>query len=131
MNASITKMQIFDDMKFDLIIITLTYVLMDNFCPCFFFRYSYIHRVNWRISYLHWRYLRGEFSAPQNCSASGAYQTRGESEYLIIDKILVFTFAPYAPHESFFVEGRNILFRISSGSYSPRLDIFLGGEEGD
>ena len=25
----------FDDMKFDLII-TLTYVLMDNFCPCFF-----------------------------------------------------------------------------------------------
>ena len=36
MNASITKMQIFDDMKFDLIIITLTYVLMDNLCPCFF-----------------------------------------------------------------------------------------------
>ena len=36
MNANITKMQIFDDMKFDLIIITLTYVLMDNLCPCFF-----------------------------------------------------------------------------------------------
>ena len=34
MNANITKMQIFDDMKFDLII-TLTYVLMDNFCSCF------------------------------------------------------------------------------------------------
>ena len=33
MKAKITKMQIFDDMKFDLII-TLTYVLMDNFCPC-------------------------------------------------------------------------------------------------
>ena len=30
MNANITKMQIFDDL-----VITLTYVLMDNFCPCF------------------------------------------------------------------------------------------------
>ena len=30
MNAIITKMQIFEDMKFDLIM-TLTYVLMDNF----------------------------------------------------------------------------------------------------
>ena len=29
------KMQIFDDMKFDLIII-LTYVLVDNVCPCFY-----------------------------------------------------------------------------------------------
>ena len=28
-------MQISDDIKFDLII-TLTYVIMDNFCPCFF-----------------------------------------------------------------------------------------------
>ena len=84
---------------------------------------------------LHWRYFRGEFSAPQKCSASGAYQTRGGSEYLIIDKILVFTFAHYAPMRAFFVEGRNILFRISSGSYSswpyapysPRLDIFWVG----
>ena len=31
-NANITKM--LDDIKFELII-TLTYVLMDNFCPCF------------------------------------------------------------------------------------------------
>ena len=30
----ITKMQIFHKMESDLII-TLTYVLMDNFCPCF------------------------------------------------------------------------------------------------
>ena len=28
-------MQIFDNMKFDLMITLLTYVLMDNFCPCF------------------------------------------------------------------------------------------------
>ena len=35
MNANITYIQIFDDMKFDLII-TLTYVLMDNFFPCYF-----------------------------------------------------------------------------------------------
>ena len=34
MNAKITKMQIFDDMKLDLIL-TLTYVLMDNSCHCF------------------------------------------------------------------------------------------------
>ena len=30
------EVQIVDDMKFDLII-TLTYVLIDNFRPCFFF----------------------------------------------------------------------------------------------
>ena len=34
MSANITKMQIFDDMEFDLII-TLTYVVMGNFHPCF------------------------------------------------------------------------------------------------
>ena len=34
MNANITKMQVFNNMTFDLII-TFTYVLMDNFCPCF------------------------------------------------------------------------------------------------
>ena len=34
MNANITKMPIFDDMKFDLFII-LTNVLMDNLYPCF------------------------------------------------------------------------------------------------
>ena len=35
MNANVTKMQIFHNLKFDLII-TLTYVLMDNFCPYLF-----------------------------------------------------------------------------------------------
>ena len=34
MNANITNIQIFDDMKFDPLI-TLTYILMDNFCPSF------------------------------------------------------------------------------------------------
>ena len=34
LNANITKMQIFHNMTFDFFI-TLTYVLMDNFCPCF------------------------------------------------------------------------------------------------
>ena len=35
MNANITKMQIFYNIKFNFNI-TLTYVLMDNFCPCFY-----------------------------------------------------------------------------------------------
>ena len=34
MKVIIIKTQIFDNMKFDLII-TLTYILMDNFCSCF------------------------------------------------------------------------------------------------
>ena len=33
-------MQIFHEIKFDLII-TLTNVLMDNFCPCLTFKYKY------------------------------------------------------------------------------------------
>ena len=43
MYANITKIQIFDDMKFDLII-TLTYVHMDNFCPFLYIRLSF-HKV--------------------------------------------------------------------------------------
>ena len=41
-NANITKMLMFDDLKFDLVI-TLTYVLIDNFCPCFI--YTLMFRV--------------------------------------------------------------------------------------
>ena len=40
MNASIRKMQIFVNMKFHLMI-TLTYVLMDNFCPCILLKIIY------------------------------------------------------------------------------------------
>ena len=41
-------MQIFDDMKFDLIIriITLTYVLMKNFYPCFIFCIKYFKKLS-------------------------------------------------------------------------------------
>ena len=35
MNANVTKMQIFHNIPLDLII-TLTYVFMDNFCPYLF-----------------------------------------------------------------------------------------------
>ena len=44
MNATITKRQIFYTIKFDLII-TVTFGLMDNFCPCFL-NYQQTKRLN-------------------------------------------------------------------------------------
>ena len=42
--------------------------------------------------------------------------------YLIIKERIILVPAPYAPHESFFSRGRNILFQISGGG-----GILIGG----